>query len=67
MSLNPQIAGGRKAATFPFVVCMLTFTLLSSFMAQAQTPDSAALSSDASLTVTTGQVQHVDFTRYLNV
>ena len=67
MSLNPQIAGGRKAATFPFVVCMLTFTLLSSFMAQAQTPDSAALSSDASLTVTTGQVQQVDFTRYLNV
>lgn len=66
MSLNPQIAGGRKVATFPLVLCMLTSMLLSPFMAQAQAPDATALSSDASLTVTTGRVQLADFTRYLN-
>src|SRR5690606_23038587 len=29
--------------------------------------DAAAMSSDASLTVSTGKVQQVDFTRYLNI
>lgn len=68
MSQYAPLAGTRKAGFPAFALCVLTFTLLPSGTALAQPPaDAAAMSSDASLTVSTGQVQRIDFTRYLSV
>lgn len=64
---GPRRAGFRLFAlrALPCVMAMAAVSFGSAF---AQAPDAAsAMSSDASLTVSTGQVQRVDFTRYLSV
>jgi HlyD family secretion protein len=67
-----QTAGPRRAGFRRFALrvlpCALALAALpfGAGLALAQ-DDTAAMSSDASLTVSTGQVQRVDFTRYLSV
>lgn len=59
-----QSASIRRAALLPFTLSLLG---LLPAVVLAQTTDPAALSSDASLTVNTGRVERVDFTRYISV
>jgi RND family efflux transporter MFP subunit len=68
MSQYAQTAGTRSAGFHAFALCALALATLPLGTALAQPPaDAAAMSSDASLTVSTGQVQRIDFTRYLSV
>lgn len=64
---GPRRAGFRRFAlrVLPCALVLVAVPFGAGF-AQAQ-EDTAAMSSDASLTVSTGQVQRVDFTRYLSV
>lgn len=63
-----SIAGTRRAGSPSIALCVLALALLPAGFAAAQpAADAAAMSSDASLTVSTGKVQQVDFTRYLNI
>jgi HlyD family secretion protein len=62
------LAGSRKPGFIAFSLSLAGLALLPFTTATAQpAADSSAMSSDASLTVSTGQVQAIDFTRYLNV
>lgn len=68
MSQSLQTTCARSAGSLSLALCALALVLLLAGQALAQPPaDAAAMSSDASLTVSTGQVQRVDFTRYLSV